>query len=275
MIHEIELVWIQALQKIFRGSFFDSFFLLWNYVDSLPFSIALIVFFWFFVDRRVGIRLFYLFVLSSILNHILKNYFQSPRPCQIDPSIGSLTFSSWGFPSGAAQTAAIVAGVVWIEFKERTIQYLGIIFALLLCLSRVYLGAHFFSDILGGLCVGGFLLIPYVYFFPWIEKNQKFRLSVFSLLLVLLLGPYFPAQTETALGVAFGLLLEKDECSVKTHWPRRLLWAICGLAAYFLCFKGASLYPSWRFLFFLTAGASLSVCSLGARSLLKRAFMSR
>ena len=116
--HTIELGWIQALQDLLRGPILDPIFMTWNYVDTLYFTLALTVTTWLFVDRRVGIRLFYLFVLSSILNTVLKRYLQLPRPCQIDPLVGLLSFSTPGFPSGASQTAAIVAGVIWIESKK-------------------------------------------------------------------------------------------------------------------------------------------------------------
>lgn len=260
--HEIELQWIQALQKVLRNPILDSFFLGWNYVDSLFFSMILITMFWFYIDRRIGIRLLYIFVLSSIVNGVLKECFQLPRPCQIDPLVGLLAFRSPGFPSGAAQTAAIVAGVVWIESNRKLYQYLGFIFALFLCFSRIYLGAHFFSDILGGILVGSSLLIIYYYVFPWIEKKRKSRLIVFSFLLALACGSKFLVQTGVALGVATGLLFEKGEHVVEIPWYYRALEGIGGYVGFFLCLEAKSLCPEWRFFFALAAGICLSCCSL-------------
>jgi hypothetical protein len=223
---------------------------------------TLITFTLFFIDKRVGVRLFYLFALSSILNCALKNYFQLPRPCQIDPLVGLLSYHTQGFPSGAAQTAAIVAGVIWMETKKKFYRYVGLLFAIFFCFSRIYLGAHFFSDILGGLLVGSFLLGLYSYVFPWIEKKEKSRFLLFSLILALLFSSKFSVETGMMLGVAFGLLFERNNACVKTPWYYRAVWAVCGFTAFFLCMHVKHLYPQWKFFFSLAAGFCPSSCSV-------------
>ena len=103
MMYEMQLQWIRNLQKVLRSPWMDGFFKVWNFVDTAYFSIIAITLVWYLWDRRIGIRLFYILVISMLSNKLLKEFFHQPRPCQIDPSVGILCFSSGGFPSGALE----------------------------------------------------------------------------------------------------------------------------------------------------------------------------
>jgi len=169
----------------------DYFFIAWNYVDTLAFSILLISVVWYLIDRPIGIRLLYIFLLGAVINKFLKGFFGLPRPCQIDSLVGILCLPSPGFPSGAAQSAILIAGIIWIESCKRLYRWLGVLFALFLSFSRIYLGLHFFSDILGGWIVGGVLLLVYSKLFPLFEKNWRRYLFLFPILLLVIAQGFF------------------------------------------------------------------------------------
>jgi undecaprenyl-diphosphatase len=93
---------------------------------------------------------------GSLLNVLLKYVFQRSRPVFDTPLVSLATYS---FPSGHTAAATLLYGVLAcyiIIARPRWIAGLGLVAAcvamvLLVALSRVYLGAHFFSDVLAAM----------------------------------------------------------------------------------------------------------------------------
>ena len=106
--------------------------------------------------RRSGCILLAALILDLILcNGILKNLFHRVRPYDIRTSIELLVKRplDYSFPSG--HTAASFASAV-VLFRTLPKKY-GIpllILAFLIGFSRMYVGVHYPSDVLGGLLVG-------------------------------------------------------------------------------------------------------------------------
>lgn len=205
--YAIQLEWIRALHSALRSPWMDTFFIGWNYVDTQYFSLLVIAVTWYLWSRRLGVKLFYLIILSFVVNQTLKTLFHEPRPCQLDPALGLVCSSSFGLPSGAAQTATLLSGFIILECKEKLYRILGILFALMLCFSRVYLGMHFPTDILGGVIVGCFLLWVYKKIFPLFHPLWKIAALVFPLFPFLVLPHMFGFYLLfSGLGLACGLL---------------------------------------------------------------------
>ena len=89
--------------------------------------------------------------------NILKPFFDRPRPCKelIDVIIYSRCSSNPSFPSNHASNiftlATLFAGVY------RKTASLAFTIAILVCLSRVYLGVHYPADVLFGAFIGGIM----------------------------------------------------------------------------------------------------------------------
>lgn len=103
--------------------------------------------------RRIRAALFFTLVMGGAvgLNLLAKAYFQRPRPDLFTPTILEPNYS---FPSGHAMgsmafTVAVVA-LLWPTRWRWTALVLAGLFVLLVAFSRIYLGAHYPSDVLGG-----------------------------------------------------------------------------------------------------------------------------
>jgi undecaprenyl-diphosphatase len=182
IFHDLELDFIRTIHQ-FRMPLLDQFFKFFDYFDRQEFFFILVPIIWLSLGWKNGLRLFYILLLSSVTNHVLKSFFLSPRPFHIDPTVGIIQVKGLGFPSGAAQSVIILSGILLMGWKSLWKWPLAFTYILLVSFSRIYLGLHFPSDILGGWVVGFGLLAIYVYAFPPIERRLE-RLKPLSLLLL-------------------------------------------------------------------------------------------
>lgn len=119
-------------------------------------------------NRQNTFDLMQLVVFSVLLNLVIKNLVDAPRPFEDFAVIEGLwTFTAGGasFPSGHAQTAAtfwmalVSAGAGVGMGKRGRLATIGIAcaFIFLISLSRLYLGVHWPQDVLAGGLIGGVL----------------------------------------------------------------------------------------------------------------------
>lgn len=148
-----DLTWVQKI----RSPSGDCFFSLLNFFDTEYFYFILIPAFWAFQGWKFGIRLFYILVLSTLLNLGIKEIFQVPRPFQTNETWGVIEVKGFSFPSGAAQTAMLLSWLLIHFWKSLWKWPLCILYTGLISFSRVYLGVHYPIDILGGWTIGALL----------------------------------------------------------------------------------------------------------------------
>lgn len=101
---------------------------------------------------------------SGLLDGALKFAIRRPRP---ELAVNFLSQVSWSFPSGHSMASLVTYGMVAYLFMlavkgRRRLQIGASICAILLILaigfSRLYLGVHYFSDVLGGFTAGALWL---------------------------------------------------------------------------------------------------------------------
>ena len=107
--------------------------------------------------RRWSLLLGWAFALigAGELNVILKGIFRRLRPQLPDPWV---TPSGWSFPSGHAMGSFVTYGflaylltrVPRADFPRRTAVAVLAVLVLLIGFSRIYLGAHYLSDVIAG-----------------------------------------------------------------------------------------------------------------------------
>ena len=111
------------------------------------------------VDPGLGVRTGLVLLISAGLNGVLKLAFHAPRPFWVDSRVQAMAVQTdFGIPSGHAQNAMAVWGILAYSIQKRWAWIVAILLILLISLSRLYLGVHFLSDVLAGWIVGGIIL---------------------------------------------------------------------------------------------------------------------
>ncbi len=121
--------------------------------------------------------------IGEIINLVLKELFARPVPSSPNPFLtpeltsftgndlpGGHTVTSYSFPSGHAMESVIMYGmlayfaVLPVQSRGARVAIVlgGILLVVLIGFSRMYLGAHYFSDIVGGYAAGGVLLSAFI-----------------------------------------------------------------------------------------------------------------
>ena len=115
------------------------------------------------IDEKKCLRLGTIILISIWLNIVLKSVLDQPRPFfeNYDPSVGIIHERMGGFPSGHAQNSLVMWAIIASWGKQKRFYSIAALFCLLIGFSRVYLGVHFPTDVLGGWLIGGILLAVY------------------------------------------------------------------------------------------------------------------
>ena len=114
------------------------------------------------VSRRIGTRLGAMLLLTASVNGIGKLVAATPRPPFLEPSLERVPESTYGIPSGHAQNAVAVWGLLGIALRRWWSVLAAVLLSALIGWSRVQLGAHFLEDVLVGWAVGAVLLVAYL-----------------------------------------------------------------------------------------------------------------
>ena len=139
--------------------------------DALCIIIICIISIFVFRNKKINICIVSNLVIVTILNGLLKVLFMRERPT-INQMI---TENSYSFPSGHSMISMAFYGyliyLIYNYINNKIVRYLFIILLSILIfligISRIYLGVHYASDVIGGFCFG------IVYIFIFIEVSKK------------------------------------------------------------------------------------------------------
>lgn len=115
-------------------------------------------------------------LFGVIIENVLKLIVRRPRPEEFWPLTVENTYS---FPSGHTFMSVVLYGLLIYfinkEVKSKKLRYIGTcIFSLIIFLvavSRIYLGVHYATDVVGGLILGLLYLVLYIKLI--IERTER------------------------------------------------------------------------------------------------------
>jgi membrane-associated phospholipid phosphatase len=143
-------------------------------------TIPIAVYLWRLRLRRRIIGLIVTIYGGMLLNVWLKLIFQRARPHFDDPL---LSLTSYSFPSGHTMAATVFYGVLCVIILSRVTDWrwrLLTIFAALFMIalvgfSRIYLGVHYLSDVIGAMVEGAAWLTICLTAFETLRQRRRLR----------------------------------------------------------------------------------------------------
>ena len=117
-------------------------------------------------NKKIGISIFSNLVIVTILNQLLKAILQRPRPTEYR----IVEETGYSFPSGHSMVSMAFYGyliyLIYRYVKNKYIKWISIVLlSILVCsigISRIYLGVHYTSDVLGGFLISMSYLVIYI-----------------------------------------------------------------------------------------------------------------
>ena len=137
-----------------------------NFGGAIFLIILTIVLFFVIKNKKIGLSIFLNLVIVTVLNQLLKRILQRPRPTEFR----IIEETGYSFPSGHSMISMAFYGyliyLIYKYVKNKYIKWISIVLlGILICsigISRIYLGVHYTSDVLGGFLISVSYLVIYI-----------------------------------------------------------------------------------------------------------------
>ena len=229
------LTWVESIRSPVLSIFFENISL----AGYPTFLILFISFGYFYWSPSRFSRVAMLLFISAFINAFLKDFFQDPRPdiqLMLDPKVGT----SYGWPSGHAQIAVTLWGLLAYELKNKWISIGALTLIALIAFSRMYLGVHDFGDVFSGLVIGSFILLiwHYAIIYKFYEKFNQLTWVFIILSFQLLIYLIYPAHEGHEisiwfLGVMSGWYIGSSQIILANSQIMKLLLSLISLVGVF------------------------------------------
>ena len=137
-----------------------------NFGGAIFLIVLTITLFILIKNKKIGVSIFSNLVIITALNQLLKRILQRPRPTEYR----IIEETGYSFPSGHSMVSMAFYGyliyLIYKYVKNKYIKWISItLLSILICsigISRIYLGVHYTSDVLGGFLVSISYLVIYI-----------------------------------------------------------------------------------------------------------------
>ena len=136
-----------------------------NFGGAIFLIILTITLFILIKNKKIGLSIILNLIVITGLNQILKYILQRPRPTEYR----LIEETGFSFPSGHSMVSMAFYGyliyLIYKYVKNKDLKWISIVLlSILICsigISRIYLGVHYTSDVLGGFLISLSYLIVY------------------------------------------------------------------------------------------------------------------
>lgn len=168
MLHSLDLNILYFFNHRLANPVFDWFFL---FITESKIFLVILILIALVLFGRGSLRLRFVIILmicciaiaDPVSHYVLKPLYGRIRPCYVLDNIRLLVGCGgrFSFPSNHAANSFAIAGLIAYFYK----RYAAVLFtlAVLISLSRIYLGRHYPSDVLGGAIFGLLVTIIVIY----------------------------------------------------------------------------------------------------------------
>lgn len=159
----------------FKSNNLTNIFIFFTNLSSSKFIIILnaIILLYILITKKTKLLIISINSLAStIVNNLLKFIIKRPRPIDI----ALVTEKFYSFPSGHAMISVLFYGTIMYLLYKNKVKYRNILtviicsYILTVGISRIYLGVHYASDVIGGYLISIILLTSITYMY---EKYFK------------------------------------------------------------------------------------------------------
>ena len=235
---------LQLFQEIRLPILNEFMLLITEFGGEIAFLVTAIIVFWCF-DKRQGYFIMCVGFAGTIVSQFMKLWFRIPRPWVKEPGIAMEAAigdaGGYSFPSGHSQTSVGTFGSIALTVKNKIVRAICIAIAVLVPVSRMYVGVHTPLD------VGVGALIALVFMFavrPFVYSDKKCMMPILIGILSTLTIAYlsfvflydFPSDVDatnlihgqenacTMAGCIIGMIVVYLVDEKWLHFPTKAIW---------------------------------------------------
>ena len=233
------LKFFEGIRNVFLTGLFEAITML----SEETLMIVLIAVAWFAFDKKLAERIFFITLTSLGINSVIKNIAKIPRPWTTGEvsCVRPETATGYSFPSGHTQNFATWSTVAARNLKKRWINVSVCVLIPLVAVSRMYLGAHYPSDVIAALILGIGVAVIGDIIYEKVKDRRKLYIGVtlfftpFAVAFMIsadsLFADFFKFfGAVAALGLAIGFEEKFAPVSYDVPWWKKLIRVVFGIA---------------------------------------------
>lgn len=219
--------------------------LITHFGEETAFLVLALILFWC-VDKRKGYFILSVGFVGTVTSQFLKLLCRVPRPWVLDKNFTILeqareAASGYSFPSGHSQSAVGTFGAIAYTVENKWIRWGSIAIAVLVPISRMYIGVHTLWDVLVGAAISVFLIFILK---PVVLSQRKKSFPCLLVVMIVLAAAYtcfvefyaFPADVDAAnlasgiknaytlLGALLGFLVVYTVDEIWLNFSTKAVW---------------------------------------------------
>lgn len=202
---------LKAIEGI-RNPFLDGFFELVSFFGDKTAIVLIVAVIYFVFNKQLAQKLCFTVVFSSGVNGVFKNFICRPRPFAVSDLKCTIpdTATGYSFPSGHTQNSGAWSFTLARASGKVVFFVFAAIIVIAVAFSRMYVGAHYLTDVICGALIGAFLAILMSYLFDRAKSKTRFLLICalilvpFGIIFLFSADPHFD-DFYKSLGMTLGL----------------------------------------------------------------------